>query len=142
MANQDTARSLHVVVVSDDPHIRDEARYGFPKDWTLTFADDAREVWPALRGDRPTVVVADMQTGNAGGYAMAFAKFRCSSFSSGRKMRGWPAPPARRRIASSLWNPANSGPQLANSPPRTDLAPASSKQSRRSEALRHLESHV
>ncbi len=71
MANQDTARSLHVVVVSDDPHIRDEARYGFPKDWTLSFADDAREVWPALRGDRPSVVVVDMQTGNAGGYAMA-----------------------------------------------------------------------
>ena len=79
MANQDTARSLHVVVVSDDPHIRDEARYGFPKDWTLTFADDAREVWPALRGDRPTVVVADMQTGNAGGYAMARAMSESTS---------------------------------------------------------------
>ena len=62
---------LRVLVVSDDPQVREAARYGFPAGVQVDFADDAREAARVL-GDRPpSVVVADLQTGRAGGYALA-----------------------------------------------------------------------
>ena len=71
MATEASDNRLYVLVVSDDPHVREEARYGFSKGSKVSFANDAREAWPLLRGERPSVVVVDMQTGNAGGYALA-----------------------------------------------------------------------
>jgi CheY-like chemotaxis protein len=65
------ATGLRVLVVSDDARVREEARFGFPPEATVTFAIDTRQASPALEGQRPSIVVVDMQTGNAGGYAMA-----------------------------------------------------------------------
>jgi DNA-binding response OmpR family regulator len=62
---------MHVLVVTDDPLVREEARYGFPAGVTVSFAVDARDAERALESERPTVVVVDMQTGNAGGFALA-----------------------------------------------------------------------
>jgi DNA-binding response OmpR family regulator len=61
---------MRVFVVSDDPLVRDEARYGFPEGVEVEFAADAREAATRLSRRSPTVVVVDMQTGNAGGYAL------------------------------------------------------------------------
>lgn len=62
---------LHVVIVSDDPHVREDARFSLPTDVAVTFARDATRASEALESEQPTVVVVDMQTGNAGGYALA-----------------------------------------------------------------------
>jgi two-component system phosphate regulon response regulator PhoB len=65
------AGTLSVLVVSDDPLVREDARYGFPAGVDVSFALDARDAADALRESTPSVVVVDMQTGNAGGYALA-----------------------------------------------------------------------
>ena len=59
------------MVVSEDPRVREEARYGLPSGWTASFADDSRDAWMSLELERPSLVVVDLQTGNAGGYALA-----------------------------------------------------------------------
>ncbi len=60
-----------ILVVSDDPLIKEEARDSFPTDTEVTFAGDALEAWDSMRVDVPDVVVVDIQTGNAGGFALA-----------------------------------------------------------------------
>jgi DNA-binding response OmpR family regulator len=60
-----------VLVVSDDPLVREEARYGFPSGFVVSFAIDSRDALTQLEEQTPSVVVADLQTGNAGGYALA-----------------------------------------------------------------------
>jgi CheY-like chemotaxis protein len=62
---------VRVLVVSDDPLVREGARFGFLSDVSVTFAVDAREAWRVLEHEAPSVVVVDMQTGNAGGFALA-----------------------------------------------------------------------
>jgi DNA-binding response OmpR family regulator len=57
--------------VTDDPLVREAARFGFPSGVEVTFAHDARAVGSAEGDAGPSVVVVDMQTGNAGGYALA-----------------------------------------------------------------------
>jgi DNA-binding response OmpR family regulator len=61
----------HVLVVSDDPLVREESRYGFPAGVRVSFALDARDALASLERGVPSVVVVDLQTGNAGGYALA-----------------------------------------------------------------------
>jgi CheY-like chemotaxis protein len=63
-------RALQLLVVSDDPLVREQARFGFPKGVAVSFATDSREAMDALQGDEPSVVVVDMQTGSAGGYGL------------------------------------------------------------------------
>jgi CheY-like chemotaxis protein len=60
-----------VLVVSDDPIVREQARFGFPAGVRVSFANDSRDAWTSLRAERPTLVVVDMQTGNAGGYGLS-----------------------------------------------------------------------
>lgn len=69
MASQ-SSDVLRVLVVSDDPFVREAARFGFPEGVEVSFAQDARDV-RAVPGSEPSVVVVDMRTGNAGGYALA-----------------------------------------------------------------------
>ena len=59
---------LRVLVVSDDPLVRDEAEYGFPEDVTLRMATDSRDAWRLILDDVPDIVIVDLQTGSAGGY--------------------------------------------------------------------------
>lgn len=62
---------MRVLVVSRDRAVLDDARFGFPAYATVRTAADATEA-EALLGDfKPDVVVVDLQTGNAGGYALA-----------------------------------------------------------------------
>jgi CheY-like chemotaxis protein len=60
-----------VLVVSDDPAVREQARFGFPSGATVRYARDAREAWRLAANSAPTVVVVDMQTGRAGGFGLA-----------------------------------------------------------------------
>ena len=60
----------HVLVVSDDERIRDEARFGFAPDLEVALARDAREALAQMQEDTPAVVVIDLHTGSAGGYAL------------------------------------------------------------------------
>jgi CheY-like chemotaxis protein len=56
--------------VSDDPIVREQARFGFPSGAVVSFAVDAREAWQLLQRDDFSAVVADMQTGSAGGFGL------------------------------------------------------------------------
>ena len=62
---------LSILIVSDDPHVRDEARYSFPADANVSLATDSRAAWGKLHQGAFSVVLVDMQTGSAGGYALA-----------------------------------------------------------------------
>lgn len=67
MPNQD----LTVLVVSDDPLILEEARFGFPDEVRVHCTSDAREAAAWMREIRPSVVLVDIQTGSAGGFSLA-----------------------------------------------------------------------
>jgi DNA-binding response OmpR family regulator len=60
-----------VVVVSDDPHLREELEYGFPSDVVVKMATDARGAWAVIKEQDPSAVVVDLQTGSAGGFALS-----------------------------------------------------------------------
>lgn len=60
-----------VLVVSEDPQIREEASFGFPPEVEVRFARDSTEAWPLLQETPPSLVIADLQTGNAGGFALS-----------------------------------------------------------------------
>ena len=62
---------LIVLVVSDDPLILEEARFGFPVDVEVHCTSDAREAIAWMRDTRPSVALVDIQTGSAGGFSLA-----------------------------------------------------------------------
>lgn len=62
---------VRVLVVSRDPSILDDARFGFPSDAEVETATDARNAREVLKDFQPTVVIADLMSGSAGGYAVA-----------------------------------------------------------------------
>jgi DNA-binding response OmpR family regulator len=61
----------HILVVSDDTTIQEQARFGFPSSVEVELANDAREAWAIVQDLTPDLVVVDLQTGSAGGYALA-----------------------------------------------------------------------
>lgn len=71
MSQDSESDGSHVLVVSDDDRIRDEARFGFAPGLGVALARDAREALEQMRVDVPSVVVIDMHTGSAGGFALA-----------------------------------------------------------------------
>ena len=60
-----------VLVVSEDPRIRDEASLGLAPDVDIAFARDARDAWTSLTQAIPALVIVDMETGNSGAFALA-----------------------------------------------------------------------
>lgn len=60
-----------VLVVTDDPQVRDATTYGFPSGVDILTARDARDAWRILADVVPSVVIVDMQTGSAGGFSLA-----------------------------------------------------------------------
>lgn len=60
-----------ILVVSDDPDIADEARFGLPGNLEAVITDEARSAWAELGSLTPIAVVVDLMTGSAGGYALA-----------------------------------------------------------------------
>ncbi|MDP9067263.1 MAG: response regulator [Actinomycetota bacterium] len=74
----------HVLVVSDDDAIRDEARFGFAPDLEVALARDARDALQQMESDVPAVVVIDLHTGSAGGFAL------CKSMDQDPRLRQVP----------------------------------------------------
>ncbi len=60
-----------VLVVSDDPLIRQEAEYGFPTDVRVELVTDSRQAMRLMRDNLPACVLVDIQTGSAGGFSLA-----------------------------------------------------------------------
>ena len=60
-----------LLVVSDDPEVADELRFGLPGGIEVASATDAREAIHKLASLTPRAVVVDLQTGSAGGFALA-----------------------------------------------------------------------
>jgi DNA-binding response OmpR family regulator len=69
-ATSEEGGSHHVLLVSDDEHIRTEARYGFPATVNVTFAKDAVEARESFQDATPDVVVVSLRSGNSGGFAL------------------------------------------------------------------------
>ena len=65
------AQRQRVLVVSDDPFIREEAKFGFPQEIDVELAWDAREALTLARAQIPSVVVVDIRTGSAGGFSLS-----------------------------------------------------------------------
>lgn len=63
--------SARVLVVSDDRSSGEELRQGLPAGYVVDSCLDARAGWAILQGIRPDIVVVDLQTGSAGGFALA-----------------------------------------------------------------------
>lgn len=59
-----------VLVVTDDPTLQNEARFAFPEDFDVVVVDDARAALAELSVWTPAVVVVDLLSGSAGGYAL------------------------------------------------------------------------
>ena len=59
---------LSILLVSDDAHLREEAKFGFGDETDVTLARDSHDAWRVLAERIPDVVVVDLQTGSAGGY--------------------------------------------------------------------------
>ena len=62
---------IRVLVVSGDAAVLDDARFGFPSNAEVVTAADAREARELLEEFQPSVVVADLKTGSAGGFVVA-----------------------------------------------------------------------
>lgn len=71
MSDPSSPNGGHVLVVSDDDRIRDEARFGFAPALGVALARDARDALEQMEGDVPSVVVIDLRTGSAGGFSLA-----------------------------------------------------------------------
>ena len=59
------------LVVSDDPQVGEAIRFGLPADVEIVVVNDGRSAITTLDSLTPRVVVVDLQTGNAGGFALA-----------------------------------------------------------------------
>ena len=60
-----------VLVVSDDPQVRDGGLFGFPTDIELRLAVEGRDAWSLMEGWIPGLVIVDIQTGSSGGFALS-----------------------------------------------------------------------
>ena len=60
-----------VLVVTDDRGAHEDALSSFPSDVQVDMASDARSAWSLLQSRTPAVVVMDLRTGSAGGFALA-----------------------------------------------------------------------
>ncbi|MFN2526239.1 MAG: hypothetical protein ABR505_08245 [Actinomycetota bacterium] len=71
MAAEAAPRPVRVFVVSDDHAIINEAKFGFPPEIEVSVANDARDAWTLMQTKTPSAVIVDLQTGSAGGFALA-----------------------------------------------------------------------
>jgi DNA-binding response OmpR family regulator len=60
-----------VVVVTDDPDLREDATYSFPTGFEVVLADDARDALRIMSVRRPVLAIVDLKTGSAGGFNLA-----------------------------------------------------------------------
>ncbi|MBA3431408.1 MAG: hypothetical protein H0U16_08005 [Actinobacteria bacterium] len=69
--DEDGREVVTVLVVTDDPLIAEEVRYGFPGGVEVDIAFDSTQAWQLMRDRVPSVAVLDFQSGNAGGFSLA-----------------------------------------------------------------------
>jgi len=69
--SEDQLPATIVICVSGDSLIREEAKFGFPSGVETHLAGDAREALSSMEEMTPAVVVVDIQSGSAGGFALA-----------------------------------------------------------------------
>lgn len=62
---------VRILVVSRDRSVLDDAHFGFPADAEVRTASDARSAREVLKDFQPSVVIADLMTGSAGGFVVA-----------------------------------------------------------------------
>ena len=60
-----------IFLVSDDPVLREEFRYGFPQDIDVVITSDSRAALKQMRQQTPDVAVVEIRTGSAGGFGLA-----------------------------------------------------------------------
>jgi DNA-binding response OmpR family regulator len=70
--------------VTHDPALQREARFAFPEDFDVVVAGDARQAWSELSVWTPAVLVVDLLTGSAGGFALG------SDMSQSRRLANLP----------------------------------------------------
>jgi DNA-binding response OmpR family regulator len=61
----------HLLVVTDDPSVRDELQFGLSTESEVLLAIDAREAKIKMSETVPLAVVVDLQTGSEGGFSLA-----------------------------------------------------------------------
>lgn len=59
-----------VLVVTDDPLLQREARFAFPDDFDVVVVEDARRARSELGAWTPAVLIVDLLSGSAGGFAL------------------------------------------------------------------------
>lgn len=59
-----------VLVVTDDPTLRREAELAFPEDFDVVVVEDARRARSELGAWTPAILVVDLLSGSAGGFAL------------------------------------------------------------------------
>ncbi|HVM34745.1 MAG TPA: response regulator [Actinomycetota bacterium] len=64
-------RALRLLLVTDNDSVGHQMRYGFPANVEVDFAREARDAWQRLEEYVPAAVIVDLQTGSAGGFALA-----------------------------------------------------------------------
>ena len=57
-----------VIVVTDDPDLREDATYSFPTGFEVVVADDSRDALRLMKTRRPALAIVDIKTGSAGGF--------------------------------------------------------------------------
>lgn len=60
-----------ILVVSDDPTLREDASYSFPEEYDVLLARDARDALRIMDARPPSLAIVDIKTGSAGGYSLA-----------------------------------------------------------------------
>ncbi|MEA2461939.1 MAG: hypothetical protein QOH90_2116 [Actinomycetota bacterium] len=59
-----------ILVVSDDPQVREEATFAFPADVEISVVEDAKDAWTSLQQFKPDAIILSLRSGNAGGYSL------------------------------------------------------------------------
>lgn len=59
-----------IVVLSDDDEVQDEVAFGAPEGFEVVPVKDARNFLVALGGRTPDLIIAEMRSGNAGGFSL------------------------------------------------------------------------
>lgn len=106
----------YVLVVSDDDRVRDEARFGFIPALEVELARDARDALSQMETGVPAVVVIDIHTGSAGGFAL------CKDMDQDRRLQDVPVLMLLERD-QDVWLAKQAGAELIRTKPidTTDL---------------------
>ena len=51
-----------IVVVSDDPDLREDASYSFPSEYQVVLANDARDALRVMESHHPVLAIVDIKT--------------------------------------------------------------------------------